>query len=1102
LVPFSQTAFAQNEQIEYFEKHVRPVLRRECLACHREGKASGSLALDSRAGWTRGGDSGPAVVPGKPEDSLLMRAVRHEDGLKMPAKAPKLADDVIKALETWIRMGAADPRDKPESFAEKSAAPWDEVASERAKWWCWQPLKVDERAGQGTPAIDEWINRGIQAASIVPAGPADRRALLRRLSFQLCGLPPTWHEVDEFVRDPAPDAWERCVDRYLAKPEFGIHWARHWMDVVRYAETHGSEDDALLPFSYRYRDYMIRALQSDVPFDQLIREHLAGDLVPPRWNRGLGINEALIGTAFLRFVEFNQTPVDVKREEIVVIDNQIDAIGKAFQGITISCARCHDHKFDPISDEDFYGLYGILRSTRSGLRVIDDPAIFDRDRPELVALQSQIRDAIAPLWLEQLSRWPAELEQARKWCQEHWKPETKWDDLARQLPNAPWMRALANGLCLPRESSLAPLAKLLMTDDGLFSAAQNQIRRELSDRIQQSQTLPDKCELLFDLTAGDLTSGDLTFGNEGAWQPVGVGLTDRPLTQPGAWAIEGARSQPFAGLLERGFHSNLVSDRHGGSLRSPAFVLDMDEISLLVRGSGKARVRLVIENFQGDSLLFEPVNRTLESTSLRWMTMSLRQQWRGLRAHIELLTRDDKPYVGVTKDPRDLEKSDGRSSFGIAKVVKHPRGVRPTDPPVMPEELARVAEGESTRADSNREQWIDEFCRASRNSIERFGRGTATDNDARWITALMDAHLLKCELPGDATLSQLVQTYRQLEATIPIARRAPGVHDDLCAVNQPLLRRGDHRQPGDEVPRRYLAILGSKPEAYAGAASGRLRLAEEIASPQNPLTARVYVNRVWHWLFGRGIVTSVDNFGRMGESPSHPELLDQLAVEFMRDGWSTKRLIRRLVLTQAWQRTSLPTESAVQTDPANRWWSHASVRRLDAESIRDSMLWVAGNMRPSDSGLGTLCFYRSVQEPNKQSPPGPLDGDGRRSIFLEVRRNFPNDFLLAFDFPRPAASAGRRPLATVPGQSLTLMNDPFVVHQSKLWAKRVRVAEPTADGRLRMLYRDLLNRDPTADEAAQAGKLLDAMQSRGEEPAGWELLAHAMFNLKEAIYLP
>ncbi|HEY3967795.1 MAG TPA: DUF1553 domain-containing protein [Planctomycetaceae bacterium] len=974
---------------------------------------------------------------------------------------------------------------------------WNEIARERAQWWCWQPLRVDDRAAHGAPAIDQWIDRGIQAAGIVSAGQADRRTLIRRLSFQLSGLPPAYEEVEEFIRDSSPEAWEHCVDRFLAKPEFGVHWARHWMDVVRYAETHGSEDDAVLPFSYRYRDYLIRALQNDVPFDQLIREHLAGDLIPPRWNRELGINEALIGTGFLRFVEFNQTPVDVKREEIVVIDAQIDAIGKAFQAITISCARCHDHKFDPISDEDFYALYGILRSTRSGLRVIDDPAIFDRDRAELVALQGRMREAIAPAWIEQISRWPAELERARLWCQEHWKPEAKWDDLKRQVAQKQetepvWTHALAEALCRPKVATLAPLAKLLTTDDAQFAAAANRVRREVSDRRRLAATWPDKTELLFDLTDGELHG----------WRPAGAGLAEQPLAQPGSWAIEGGRAQPFAGLLERGFHSNLVSDRHGGSLRSPDFVLDMEEISLLVRGTGNARARLVIENFQGDSLLFEPVNRTLDSASLRWITMTLRQQWRGLRAHIELLTRDDKPYIGVTKDPGVLEQSDGRSSFGIAKVVKHARGVRLTDPPWLLEDVVHTDTGEVDLAESGREQWINAVCQASRNSIERFARGAATDDDARWITTLMDARVLRCELPADATFSQRMQSYRKLEGSIPIARRVPGVYEDLCAVNQPLLRRGDHRKPGEEVPRRYLAILGSKSGAYAGPASGRRRLAEEIASPHNPLTARVYVNRVSHWLFGRGIVASVDNFGQMGEPPSHPELLDQLAAEFMRDGWSTKRLIRRIVLTRAWQRSSLPTESAMEHDPANRWWSHAGVRRLDAESIRDSMLSVAGNIKKNDSGLGTPGFYRSVQEPNKQSPPGPLDGAGRRSIFLEVRRNFPNEFLLAFDFPRPAASGGRRPLATVPGQSLTLMNDPFVVHQSWIWAKRVLAAEPTTDGRLRMIYRDLLNRDPTADEAARAGALVAATKSRGEEQAGWELLTHAMFNLKEAIYLP
>jgi hypothetical protein len=1103
LILLSATLRAQDEGVQYFEKHVRPVLRRECLTCHHVGKASGSLALDSRDGWKNGGDSGPAIVPGEPAKSLLIRAIRHEaDVVAMPAKAPKLADDAIAVLEKWIRMGAPDPRDQPEKLANAAGGNWDEIARERTTWWCWQPLKKADPGAAVAPTIDDWIDRQIAAEAVVAAERADRRTLIRRLSYQLCGLPPTPEEVEALDADQSPDAWEKCVDRFLAKPDFGIHWARHWLDVVRYAETHGSEDDAVLPFSYRYRDYIIRALQNDLPYNQLIREHLAGDLVPPRWNRELGINEALIGTAFLRFVEFNQTPVDVKREEIVVIDNQIDAIGKAFQGLTISCARCHDHKFDPISDEDYYALYGILRSTRSGLRVIDDPAVFDRDRGALTDGQTQIRERIAPAWIVQTAAWPAELEQARLWCQEHVKPETQWKDIRDKSPDSRWTRALAGALCKPdpkepgsgSRMALAPLARILTGADEQLSEKGESLRRELAEQVRRSAALPQGAQVLFDLTRGDLPG----------WQIVGAGLAVDGLSQPGAWSIQGGRDPQFVGVLERGYHSNRVSDRHGGSLRSPDFILDMDEISVLARGSGGARARLVIENFQGDSLLFEGVNPTLQSPVLRWYTMPIRPQWRGLRAHLELLTRDDKPYIGVTKDPNVLERSDGRSSFGLALVVKHPRGARPADPPAVALEiLIDDASGEGgAKPSRNRAQWIDAICAATKHALERWQKGTATDNDARWITMLLEAEVLQCRLPTDAMFTQLIQKYRQREQAIPTARRVPGVLEDHCAVNQPWLPRGDHRQGGEAIPRRYLEVLGSSASSYAGTASGRLRLADEIAGPGNPLTARVYVNRVWHWLFGRGIVATVDNFGRMGEAPTHPELLDQLALEFMQDGWSTKRLIRRLVLTRTWQRASMPSESAVERDPGNRCWSHASVRRLEAESIRDTMLFVSGKLRLADSGPGTLGFYRVVQEPNKQSPPGPLDGDNRRSIFLEVRRNFPNELLLAFDFPRPAAPVGRRPTAIVPSQSLTLMNHPFVLLQGRLWAERVRNAEPTREGRVRRFYRELLNREPTDDERQQAESMVETMTARADEARAWQLLAHAMFNLKEAIYLP
>jgi hypothetical protein len=1090
---------AQDDGVQFFEKHVRPVLRRECLNCHNAQKASGSLALDSRNGWKTGGDSGPAISPGEPEKSLLIRAIRHEaDVVPMPAKAPKLSDETIAALEKWIRIGAPDPRDEPEKIAADNSRAWDAVVRERLQWWCWQPLKPHPDRNRAKPAIDDWIDRGIATAGISPASPADRHTLIRRLSFQLCGLPPTTAEVEVFVADSSPNALEKCIDQYLGKPDFGIHWARHWLDVVRYSETHGSEDDAVLPFAYRFRDYAIRAFQEDLPFNQLIREHLAGDLVPPRWNRELGINEALIGTAFLRFVEFNQTPVDVKREEIIVIDNQIDAIGKAFQGLTISCARCHDHKFDPISDEDYYALYGILRSTRTAMRVIDDPAVFVKDLDKLNELQSQIRENVGRAWIEQTAQWPQELVTARVWCQDHVKPDIPWKDLESKTPPARWTRAMAEALCKANGKSprsffrpaIKWVAETLVANDTNFFEFVNQRQRELADQFRLSNSLPQNCNLLFDLTVDGLPG----------WQIVGAGLPADTIAHAGGWSVAGGVPQSFSALLERGYHSNRVSDRHGGSLRSPDFILDMDEISILARGAGQARARLVIENFQGDSLLFEAVNPTLESPLFRWITMPIRPQWRGLRAHLELLTRDDKPYIGVTKEPKVLEQTDGRSSFGIARVVKHPRGARPADPPMILQEFANSADSPSQN--QSLDEWVASFCAASRHAFDRFQTGTATDIDARWISTLLNAGVISCVVPGNEPLSKLVQDYQQIDNAIPIARRSPGVHEDHCAVDQAWLPRGDHRQGRDSVPRRYLAVLGSEAKSYAGTESGRLKLADEIASPNNPLTARVYVNRVWHWLFGRGLVATVDNFGRMGEPPTHPELLDQLAADFIEDGWSTKRLVKRILLTRVWQRASSPTTSAIEHDPANRYWSRASVRRLDAESIRDTMLYLSGKMRTNDGGLGTLGFYRVIQEPNKQSPPGPLDGDNRRSIFLEVRRNFPNEFLLAFDFPRPAAPVGRRPIATVPAQSLTLMNDPFVLHESQLWAQRVCAAEPDRNKRVSIMFRELLNREPAADELQQAITLVETLTSNGNELRAWQNLAHALLNLKEAIYLP
>jgi hypothetical protein len=355
------------------------------------------------------------------------------------------------------------------------------------------------------------------------------------------------------------------------------------------------------------------------------------------------------------------------------------------------------------------------------------------------------------------------------------------------------------------------------------------------------------------------------------------------------------------------------------------------------------------------------------------------------------------------------------------------------------------------------------------------------------------AKLLPNDVPAGSTIAQLTGKFREVEKRIPIARRAAGVRDDCSGRDVPVLLRGEHLTPGEIVPRRMPTILGGS--ALADAKGDRLALAMELTRKDNPLTARVMVNRVWHHLFGRGLVSTPDNFGRMGSRPSHPELLDHLASKFMSEGWSVKRLIREIVMSSAWQTSADPPPGAMERDPGNLLLSHANTRRLEAESIRDALLAVAGNLDFSRGGPSIYHFYREAVDPDKQPPSGPIDGRGRRSLYLEVRRNFPGDFLTVFDFPRPNNPAGARSETNVPAQSITLLNDPFVLHQTQVWAKRVSSWKATDEARIARMYREAFGREATRAETQNALAFLE--QSGGK----WGDLAHAMFNMKEFIYL-
>lgn len=886
---------------------------------------------------------------------------------------------------SWLSLAApllaegTSPHQPPMPKEAGAARSWEEKYAERKAHWCFQPvadIKPPTVRDNGwiKNDIDRFVLAKLEAAGLRPAPRASDAVLERRLGFALTGLP----------------TGDAGVEKLLASPHFGEHWARHWMDVVRYAETYGSEHDYLNPFAWRYRDYLVRAFNTDLPYDRFIHEQLAGDLLPaPRIV--VDVNESLLATAFQRMTEFYAVPVDVRREEATVIEWQIETFSKAFLGQTLACARCHDHKFDPLSAADYYALHGLFAGARPVMNIIDDPRLLTLHDDALARTKRRIRDDIAQRWS------------------------------GVKISDEAWRKAIDSA------KNGTPLA---------------QLREKAGPRPA------------------------VEFSQLHGWRHSGPGLPETPLPA-GSLSFHASGGKILHAIHPAGFFSDAITDRHGGSFRSPEFTLTKRNVRVLAGGTGKARLRLVVEGCQGDILLFDPANENLESAAPRWITLRLRDQWIGLRGHIEAMTRADIPTVGTVRDVPKWVAEDRRSSFGVLGYILQDDN---ESPPMLtlPAELWEPGS----------------INRVTQAAITAWKRDELSDEQARLLTALLEAGLL----PNQAD-AHLVKSFRDLEARIPEARRVAGVQDDGSGRDVPVYIRGDHLTTGEIVPRRMPDVLGGRKLA------DRLALAQELTRRDNPLVARVMVNRVWHHLFGRGIVGTPDNLGRTGDRPSHPELLDHLATRFMQDGWSVKRLIRYIVSSAAWQTSCEPPAEAARLDPDNHLLSHSRSRRLGAESIRDAMLAVAGNLDRAIGGPGVLNHYREVIDEDKQPPRGPVDGAGRRGIYLEVRRNFLSDLLTTFDFPRPNLVTGSRSVTNVPSQSITLLNDPFVHHQARVWAGRIAALPGDDAARIERMHREAFHRAPASGEVERALAFL-----RGG--ASLEELAHALFNMKEFIHLP
>jgi len=1003
---------------EFFEKSVRPLLEERCLRCHGEDRPKASLRLDSRAGVLAGGKHGPAAIEKRPDESLLVQAVRREGARKMPPSQP-LAPEEVAALTRWVELGMPWPDAKPEHVGEKGEmgeksgtasagsgemlVERDFTAAERA-FWSFQPIAdpvpppvVD--VAWPTSDLDRFVLAELEARGLSPAPRADRRTLIRRATFDLTGLPPTPEEVAAFEADRSTDSFGRVIDRLLASPRYAERWARHWLDVVRYADSFDAR--SLVPGAeradaaeaWRYRDWVVDAFARDLPFSDFVQDQIAGDL---RAGDAVAFDaRRIIATGALAIGNWGGGDSDKRKMLTDIADDQVDLVGRAFLGLTIGCARCHDHKFDPITNADYYGLAGVFFSTH----ILPDVGSPTEGSPVLrIPLAS-----------------PSELaERARRAAREQ--------ELAGRVlaavggwPLAKVARDVAGNADLVARFGDGDTPSLLVnhgdatTPLGTLTLPPHAVSLHPSPQAGVAVAFDAK-GLLAASVRGRVADGDAHCGDGVEWTLERAGAGASVLLAKGAIDNGGAMA---------------LADSENGSALEKIVLAPGDELRFTILPRGGYECDTTVVELTVDELLAETPACVPPRT---WdLAADLLADVAGGGPSNPVVARNGARWRFLDR------RTGGASPAQLAALTAYAKAE-------LKKKTSRVA--------------------------------------PEVVVALEEFAALRASAP-----LPLIYANGAQEGGVPNSEHA-GVHD--VAIHG----RGRYDRLGATVPRRFPRILAGDVQPPVGEGSGRRALAEWLADPTNPLPPRVWVNRLWQHHFGAGVVRTPGNFGRLGEPPSHPALLDWLARRFLEAGGSTKALHRLILASSTWQQASTPAPATLAADPENRWLGRMPRARLDAEELRDALLAASGELDATSGGPATR---------------DPLTK--RRTLYVMTVRSDRAGWRVLFDGADPTAIVDVRTQSTVAPQALWLMNDEFVLARAAALAERVRREGADDAARIARLFEWVFTRAPDAREREIAGGLLAraraAANVTGErvEVDAWEELAHVLLCSNEFFFV-